>query len=387
MLWVMLVLLGFHLLSLAVVVKVRRDMPSLSDPALDAPAGELPLLSVVMPMRNEESNAADVLECLLAQDHPHFEVVVVNDQSTDRTGAILAEYAARDERIRIVEGQDLPADWRGKNFALHQGCSNARGEHLLLLDADVRLGPQALRRSVQAMLSRGASMFTLLPRLVTGSFWEHVVQTALFQLFITWLPVKALEDPKNDFALANGPFILLTREAYAGIGGHEALKAEIAEDFVMAQKLKAASFKLTYWEAVEHASLRMYETFGALWQGWTKNFYFGLGKSVLLAAFFVLAIAFYFLLPYVALAVFVAEMIGWGVSLPMVLLTAAAVATILCQTAVRRLFQRYYGVSPRHQWTEPLGFTIIVLLIVNSFYRYLVVGKVEWRGRSHRVDA
>lgn len=374
-------ILALHLLTLLWMIRVRRQMPSLE--SVKGASADLPLLSVILPMRNERTNAEAALAVLMGQDHPNLEIIVVDDGSDDGTGEILRRTAGDDPRVRVIEGQELPEGWRGKNYALWQGCKAAQGEEMLLIDADVRLAPTTLRLSCLAMASRGASMLTLLPRLVTGATWEHAVQTAIMQVFISWLPIDDIEDMSKPFSLANGPFILLTREAYEGIGGHEALKAEIAEDYIMALRLKQMGFKPTYWDGSKHMDLRMYETFRGLWQGWTKNFYFGLGQSVVLALFFAAFILGYFVLPYAAFLWF---LVGSLMGFASVAGLALSGAVLLCRRITRQLFGVFYGMDGGRQHLEPFGFLVMVALIGNSFARYLLVGEVEWRGRTHQVS-
>jgi len=227
--------------------------------------------------------------------------------------------------------------------------------------------------------------------LVTGSFWEQVVQSSIGLLFLSWLPIRDLEDPKKDFALANGPFVMLTRTSYDAIGGHDALKAEIAEDFVMAHRLKRAGFRLTYWDGTNYARLRMYETFTALWQGWTKNFYFGVGQSYLVALVFIAFILGYFIIPpVVAMGLPFVWLGAWGAGCDYATLTAypwlawlLCLLTVLCQRVARQLFALFYRFDPRLQIMEPVGFGLVIALLLGSFYQYKVKGSVTWRGRSH----
>jgi chlorobactene glucosyltransferase len=198
----------------------------------------LPSLSIVVPARNEERNVARCVHSLLATAHQNFEVIAVDDQSSDATRRILNEIAAGDRRLRVIAGEPLPEGWIGKPWALWQGAGRARGEWLLFTDADTEHEAAAAASAQQCALENGYEVVSLLTDQETISLAERLfLPTILFVIMLGIGSVDDVNDPrKRDVAIFNGQYILCSRAAYEGIGGHQAVRGEIAEDLELARR-------------------------------------------------------------------------------------------------------------------------------------------------------
>lgn len=237
------------------------------------PAADAPLVSVVVPARDEARNIAECLRGILATAHPAVEVLVVDDHSKDGTGAIARAVAARDPRVRVLDAPALPPGWFGKQWACHTGAREARGAILCFTDADTRHGPELLGRSVTAMRTLGADLFTVAGRQEMRSFWERVVQPVVFTMLLSrYGGLETMSrSPRPVDKIANGQFLCLTREAYDAVGGHAAVRSHVAEDLRLAQLVTERGRRMHMVLAQDHLSTRMYHSLGEIRRGWGKN--------------------------------------------------------------------------------------------------------------------
>ncbi len=248
-----------------------------------------PLVSVIIPARNEAHNIERCLTSVLSTTYPMMEVIVVDDHSTDGTGEIARRIATADvvngfgfSRVRIVDAPPLPSGWFGKQWACHSGAAVAGGDLLCFIDADTWHGPELIARSVNAIHSRDAALFTVAGHQEMGSFWEKVIQPFVFvTLLVRYGGLEAMSRSTNPYKkIANGQFMLIARGAYDEAGGHVALKTHVAEDLRMAQRFTELGFPAHMVLAREQMTTRMYTSLGEIRRGWGKNVYAG-GRDTL----------------------------------------------------------------------------------------------------------
>ncbi len=231
-----------------------------------------PVISALVPARNEEAGIARAVESLAAQ--PEIaEIIVVNDQSTDRTAAILEELAARIPRLRIVQGTAPAPGWTGKNFALAQGVAQARGEWLLFTDADVEHLRGSAARALADAATCGAAVVSYSPEQETRAWWERAVIPFVYCRLAAHFSYARVSDPTLPDAAANGQYLLIRRDAYESIGGHAAVCGEVVEDVALARRAKRAGQRIHFATGEGIARTRMYRSAGEMWEGWTKNLY------------------------------------------------------------------------------------------------------------------
>jgi glycosyltransferase involved in cell wall biosynthesis len=237
-------------------------------PATPTPSDQ-PAVSVIVPARNEEASLRNCLDSLVAQTNVAFEIIVINDHSTDRTGEIASSFS--DKRVRVVEAGTLPPGWTGKNNAVIAGAKVARGEWLLFTDADTVHLPGSLARSIEEATRQHAALLSYSPLQVVKSFWEKAVMPVIFaELAASFRPSK-VSDPNSPAAAANGQYLLIARDAYDAVGGHAAIAAKLLEDVALARAVKKSGRKLWFRFGGDAVRTRMYRTFAQLREGWTKN--------------------------------------------------------------------------------------------------------------------
>lgn len=293
--WILAAAVLYGLLLLLVVLANLAATPRLSRTALSG--GPFPKVSIVVPARNEERAVAAGVGSQLAQDYPEFEVIAVNDRSTDGTGAILETLARGNPRLRIVAGSEPPPGWLGKPHALWLGARAASGEILLFADADVRYDPRCLREAVSLLLEREADFLGLLPRLEAEGFWENVLLPFVIGAYYGGPGLFANRRRPRWIALGGGAGNMIRRSAYEAIGGHEALKTSVIDDVALALRAKLSGFRTCAARAEDRVAVRMYRGFREVCAGFTKNVayaYQGWPGAILFfltAAWFVVSLA------------------------------------------------------------------------------------------------
>ena len=242
-----------------------------------------PLVSVIIPARNEATNISRCVRSVLASRYPKLEVIVVDDHSTDGTAGIARATAGGDSRIRIIENPDLPAGWFGKQWACANGEKASRGEILVFTDADTEHSPDLLGRVVNAMRARRVDLLTLAGDQEMHTFWERIIQPQLFGLLsMRYGGTEHVSNSKRPAdVIANGQFIAVNREAYHAVGGHALVRDRVAEDLSLAQEFVRSGRRMSILIATRQFSTRMYASLAEIIRGWRKNIYAG-GKHAAL---------------------------------------------------------------------------------------------------------
>jgi chlorobactene glucosyltransferase len=240
-----------------------------------------PLVSVLIPARNEAAVIGDTVARLLAQDYPRFELLILDDHSQDGTAAVARAAAAGDARLRVLAGAALPGGWVGKNWACHQLAQAAQGEIFLFADADVQWRPGALAALVAEMHAHAADMLTVWPTQTTVTWGERLVVPLMALAILAYLPVVAVHHtPWPAFAAANGQCLALRRQAYEAVGGHAAVANNIVEDVALARRVKGRGLRLRMFDGAGRIGCRMYRSWPEVRDGYAKNILAGHANSV-----------------------------------------------------------------------------------------------------------
>jgi cellulose synthase/poly-beta-1,6-N-acetylglucosamine synthase-like glycosyltransferase len=338
------------------------------------PAGEA-LVSVVVPARNEERTLGPCLASLAVQTHPALEVLVVDDGSEDGTPEVAARAARRDRRVRVLRVAGPPPGWTGKNHAVAVGAAAARGAWLCFTDADTVHAPDSLRRALGFAQARGLALLSMTSRQVTSSFWERVLQPVVFGLLDQWFPLARVNDPASPLAAANGIFVLVAREPYEAVGGHRAVAGEVLEDVALARRVKGSGRRVAFADGADLVAARMYEGFGAIRRGWTKNLYALRDRrpaSAVSSAAGLLLTG-----PGPALACAGALLAGWP---------AGALAAGLAAAAglgVEAWFRARRGWPAAGSLTHPLGAAVVAGFLLESAARAWLGLGVVWKDRRY----
>ncbi|MCU0343253.1 MAG: glycosyltransferase [Ignavibacterium sp.] len=235
---------------------------------------EKKLVSVLIPARNEEKNIVRCIECALAQDYKNIEIIILDDNSSDKTYELAASFNL--PRLKVIKGKELPSDWLGKNWACHQLANQANGEYLLFLDADVDIKYNVISSAVNELEESNVSLLSVFPTQVIKSFGEHLIVPLMNWLLLTFLPLKFVYSTVYlSFVAANGQFMLWKKEDYLKIGGHNIVKNKVVEDMELARAVKHNGLKVKTKLGGELIYCRMYNSFSQSYSGFLKNFYAG----------------------------------------------------------------------------------------------------------------
>lgn len=355
-------------------------MTEFSHDAVTFPA---PLVSVVIPARNEESNIGRCLESLLHQDYPNYELIVVDDRSQDRTAAIVKEFAAKSTRVRLVSVWELPQGWCGKTHALATGVASAAGAWLLFTDADTVHRPRSISTSLGHALLREADMLSLLPSLENLTFWEKVLQPVVGAALMLQFPVQKVNDPRSKKAFGNGQYILIKKEVYEKLGGYARLKEFILEDIAIANLVKENGYRLHVAYGADLFKTRMYSTFRAIWQGWTRIFYSGLGKSApvifgMMVLVLIVSLAPYAMLVYSLMLLAADPLATFSLSFFGLMLALF----FLIYPSLVNMF-RLARSSTSYIFFHPLAAAVLLGILGNTLRKIVLNQGVHWRGHSY----
>lgn len=368
---VILVLVGLNLI--ANLRMLERAAPRGEGPAAIRP------VSVLVPARDEARNIRRCLRSLLVQDYPLLEVLVLDDGSTDATADIVTEMAREDRRLRLVRGQPLPQGWMGKNFACHQLARLARGNWLLFTDADTDHGAGALAWAIEAAQQNQADLVSLIPHTVTRTLGEQLLLPIIPFGLLGCFPLalgKWLRIPFLTMAL--GPFMLFRREAYQYIGGHRAVRGDIAEDVVLARQVRRAGGQVVLLDGSEQVDVHFYRGFRESWYGLAKSAFAALEYRLLPSLLMVGFYGFLFLRPVVLLLLGLWN--GWmgGPALRLTLFHVLLNSGLWYAVAVR------FRLPRRTAFLYPLTVSLIILIMLDSM-RQTALGGIGWKGRVYRI--
>lgn len=374
---------GFYLASLVrTVVDAYSAAPLAPAPKDAQPEADLPRVSVIVPARDEERNIVRCVESLLAQDYPNFEIIVVDDGSTDATPALLArlrQTPAGRARLRVTRVEELPAGWAGKPHALHTGALLASGAWLLFTDADTKHAPDALRASVSRAVREGADLFTIGSRQEAPDFWNRVLMPIAYMGISFMYPPVLVNNPHSRVAIANGQYLLIRRAVYERLGGYDTpeLRGTIVDDLKLAETLKRSGGRLLFVDGRDFVTTHMYHSLAEHWNGWGKNGAVGSRGGALGAALMAPG------LPLITVGPFALLLSGvlrrdWRAALA----GAIPVAALL---GYRAYLDHLLRIPLRYGWTHPLGGLVFTGILTRSVWRQARGKTVPWRGRSYAV--
>ena len=359
------IILAFWIVALATTIVNLLAVPRL---AARLPRS-MPLVSVIVPARDEERAIESAVRALFAQTYPALELIVVDDRSTDATGAILSALAREDARLVVVDGHEPPPGWLGKPAALHRGSAHARGELLLFVDADVLYSPDLVTSAVAYLEEHDLPMVSLFPRLEMRGFWEHVIMPNLAVFAFSFLPLWLANRSRTPIlAVGGGPGNLVRRADYDAVGGHESLKDAVVDDVALARLMRRSGRRTRVVRAEEMIAVRMYHGVGEIVRGFTKNAFAVFDRSYVAALFFLSASLVFHLLPY-ALA-----LTGNRLAIAAVLLIVVS-RVVLFRAIGYRLVNAVFG--------HPLMMLSWGYILIRSLWYTGIRRQLHWRGRTY----
>ncbi len=338
-----------------------------------------PNVSAIVPARNEEATIAAAVESLAAQPEIK-EIIVINDQSNDGTAAALKQLCTRFAQLRVLEAKELPAGWVGKNYAVSLGAAQATSEWLLFTDADGVHLPGSTAHALADAEKYGAGMVSYSPEQETRFWWEKALIPFVYTRLSRKYSYDEVNHPDSPAAAASGQYLLIRREDYLRIGGHAAVAGEVLEDVALARIAKQAGVGLYFASGSGIMRVRMYRTFGAMWEGWAKNLYPLMGEMPSKTGGTTRAVGreLFRVVPWIPLLLLPLAFVHliWGVlSIALLAGRHAAYAADLRRNRFPGALALYY--LP--------GVALYAAALLNSEWRY-AKGSVAWKGREYPVS-
>jgi len=342
-------------------------------PPVAAPHSPAPLISVLIPARNEEKRIQPCLETLSGNSYPNLEILVLDDHSSDGTADRVRQWAKRDSRGRLLSGKELPPGWTGKAWACQQLAQEARGEYLVFVDADTRFSEITLAHAVSLAAEKDADLISLWPHLEAKTWSEHLVIPFVHLFILLYLP-HWKGGRSASLGAANGQFLLFRRGAYEKIRGHQAVAGHLVEDIALARKMRADGYRVFNYDGtnpghpIALVRCRMYEHFRDLWDGFTKNLYPAFDGMWAAFLFFQAFQTMVLLAPFVLLPFFPRDPFLW---------IEAAIILSLRLAIAHRFRQSWLGAV-----FHPIGMLFVLAIASNSWLQ-TVRRRLPWRGRHY----
>jgi len=335
-----------------------------------------PRVSILLPARNEESTISDCVRSLLSQKYPNFRVLVLDDDSSDRTWQILETLATEDNRLHIIKGKPLPPGWLGKHWACHQLAQAADGELLLFTDADTYHQPDTLSRSVAALLAEKADLISAFPEEKAVSWPEKLIIPVILWSVFSFLPLGLAYHLRTPFLSATmGQMMLFRRQAYEQIGGYASVRQQATDDLALGRRIKAHGLCWRLLDGRRHIQCRMYRNFNEIYEGLGKNLFALFEYNVPIFVFIWVWLLIAFWEPIVILALGISQPYISGLS--MILATGAVATSLLL-----------WGISYHRfgfPWYLVLFYPISILLMVAIAMSSMVLtltSRARWKGRT-----
>ncbi len=323
------------------------------------------LVSVLIPARNEEKNIANILNDLLLQNYQNIEVIVFNDQSTDKTESILKEFSLKDNRFKYINSTELPKAWLGKNYACHSLSLAANGKYFLFLDADVRVSGELISKTVNYLAKYKLGLLSIFPKQIMRSFGEKITVPLMNYILLTLLPLILVRKSNfSSLSAANGQFMLFDACIYNKIKPHEIMKNRKVEDIEIARYYKKNKIKVACISGKEEISCRMYNNYNEALEGFSKNTISFFGNS------FILALLFWLLTTFGFMAIMFFMPLGF----------------LIIYFSIFILIRIFVSIVSRQNVIENIGFSLIQQLVLGNILLKSFINKKNktfvWKERN-----
>jgi len=339
--------------------------------------GVMPLISVLIPARNEERNIEKCVRSLIRQNYPNLEIIVLDDNSKDRTFTLVKKFSQNSKNLRIIKGKKLPPGWNGKNWACFQLSQVAKGEWFLFTDADTVHRNNSVSTAFTAAQKNNSVFVTCVPGLITKTWSEKLHLPIIHFALVVLLPFKLINFSKDSrISFGVGPFMFINRDFYFSCGSYEVLKREIVDDMALAKLVKENNGKITVVDGTKFMSVRFYTNFKELWQGFSKNNYEAIGTAPHYLAGILIICYFLFIYPYLSL---------WGAveshqSITLPFLQVMTISLMKIILSLRLKTSVIYGLL------HPFTVILALIILLNSFRLSLFKKKIEWKERLYPVE-
>lgn len=346
-----------------------------------------PLVSLLVPARNEEAHIEMCVRSLVGQHYERLEVLVLDDRSSDATAAIVQRMSdalpvAQKGRLRLLHGEPLPPGWVGKNFACHQLSQHARGEYLFFTDADTVHAPETVRAVMNYMHRLNVDLLTAQSEYELQDIGERLIMPLLCFRVFTLLPLTMISRrPEPILAAGNGPLLCFRRQAYEAAGGHQAVKGRILEDVSLARAIKAAGYRMAFVDAVNMIFCHMYASFANTWAGFSKTFFAFYNYSLIAALVIILLDLSLFVLP--PLLIVSSLFVSLPLTVMLLALISYSIAVLMRLLLAIRFTRTQKFLTILLCFLHPIAVILENLILLNSIRWHYRKRGTQWKGRYY----
>ncbi|MFY8159930.1 MAG: glycosyltransferase [Candidatus Kapaibacteriota bacterium] len=338
---------------------------------------KLPFVSVLVPARNEERNILNLLNSISNQNYPNYELIILDDNSTDNTAKIISEFIANNSyiNIQLIIGRELPSGWIGKNWACFQLSESANGDILIYTDADNTHSKDAIITSVNAINRNNVDFLSAFPEQILVTFWEKVITPFIDLVLYSLLPLILVKNSKfTSLSAANGQWIVIAKDAYKITGGHNTLKNKIVEDVEFCKLIKSKNLKAMVLNGQEIIFTRMYHNLTEIISGFNKNFYGLTNNNIFIFLFLMTFFTLLGILPFVYLFCFA---LNYVIILTLLLLLWQILLSLMIkQNKITEILFQFI--------TLPIKLIFVFIIGIKSMYSNYS-GNITWKDRKVKL--
>jgi chlorobactene glucosyltransferase len=350
----------------------------LSDKILKDP----PLVSVLIPARNEEINIEKCIKAFLKQDYPKLEILVLDDNSTDNTYGIVKKISEKNKNVKVFKGKPLPQGWLGKNFACYQLSRYAKGEYFVFTDADTHHFQKSISSSLAALLNDGLDALCPFPREIMITIHERMSIPFMNFVILLFMPLALIRKSKNPlFCTGVGQYLLFRREAYFGMGGHAAVKGKILEDVHITKKTKEMGYSYMIFDGRKVISCRMYKNFKQVFTGYSRFLFSAFDYNVFMISIAVIFFILLFLLPNIFFPLGLI-LYHWPREILLSILLQIGIVSFIRMVNALRFKEKLLDIL-----LSPLSIVYIVFMAINSVLQSKLGNGIYWKGRTYQAES
>ena len=337
-----------------------------------------PLVSVLIPARNEEKNIKRIINSMLRQDYKNLEILVLDDNSTDSTADIVRQFCEKDKRVKLIKGQPLPKGWKGKCFACHQLSKIAKGDYFVFTDADTLHYPDSISGALAALIKNKLDVISIYPRQIAVTFAERMTIRFIHFAILSFMPLILVKHTKSPFfSTAIGQFFLFKRQVYEKTGGFESVKDEILEDINISKQIKRCGYKIMVYDGSDSIFCRMYTNLHDVVKGFSRFIYAAFDCNFAVECVALFFISLIFLVPFISLplGIFV---FGWSAQLLVLnivqIFMIFAIKIVLSIRFKERILDIFF---------TPVSVAYIAVIAMNSYIQSKFGSGVSWKDRTY----
>ena len=384
---IMFAIFGVWIYLLFYLIKSYERSPRLK--SFDKPQiSKFPKISVILPARNEEIYISRCLDSILNQDYPNFEIIAINDSSSDETGDIILTYSKKYDKIVAVNPGPKPNGWVGKSWACYQGYRKATGDLLLFTDADTLHSSSLMSLAVGHLLQQNLDAITAIPKLLCIETWTKITLPMLSTFLHTRFSALRVNDPRTRIGYFFGSFFIISRTAYEKVGTHEGVKQELVEDGALGGKVKDAKFRLKMVRGEENITAIWARDLNSLWHGLRRLMIPLYSQHKTKTSLMIIAVFFLLLEPFVILP-YSSLLLSFGdnrhlINYILIYVNVLTILLIVLSNVVHSKLSLYQ--SPIYALASPLAAAIISFSFISSIIDARKTGAVKWRDRQYTIN-